>query len=192
MSRAELIALVGAQAQRIAGQDSQISLMAGQIADLVERNESLVEQSLQLVARLARVEYLLSRNSGNSSSPPSKDDDPGRTPPKPKQPGGGAGRKKGKQPGAAGSNLAWRDTPDDQRDRFPQGRCECGTARRIWAWSTATSSTSRPAVDTVPARSHLTHPATPTSHPAPVPAGRFTLRNYKKRLEYPVNVCRSP
>jgi len=127
MSRAELIALVGAQAQRIAGQDSQISLMAGQIADLVERNESLVEQNAQLVARLARVEYLLSRNSGNSSSPPSKDDDPGRTPPEPKQPGGGAGRKKGKQPGAAGSNLAWRDTPDDQRDRFPQGRCECGT-----------------------------------------------------------------
>lgn len=112
MSRAELIALVGAQ--------------DAQIADLLARNESLVEQNAQLAARLARVEYLLSRNSGNSSNPPSKDDDPGRTPPKPKQSGGGSGRERGKQPGAAGSNLAWRDVPDDQQDRFPQGPCECG------------------------------------------------------------------
>ena len=105
MSRAELIALVGAQAQQIV---------------------ELTEQNAQLAARLARVEYLLSRNSGNSSSPPSKDDEPGRTPPKPKQSGGGSGRERGKQPGAAGSNLAWRDAPDDQQDRFPQGPCECG------------------------------------------------------------------
>ncbi|MCA1672585.1 MAG: IS66 family transposase, partial [Actinobacteria bacterium] len=32
----------------------------------------------------------------------------------------------GKQPGAAGANLAWTDTPDERTDRFPQGRCECG------------------------------------------------------------------
>src|SRR6266702_5305835 len=101
MSRAELIALVGVQAHRIAGQDAQISVMAGQVADLLERNESLVEQNAQLAARLARVEYLLSRNSGNSSSPPSKDDDLGRTPPKPKRRDDGSGRKRGKQPAAA-------------------------------------------------------------------------------------------
>ncbi|MGQ0775683.1 MAG: DUF6444 domain-containing protein [Pseudonocardiales bacterium] len=34
-----------------------------------------------LAARLAKLEYLLSRNSRNSSSPPSRDDDPGKTPP---------------------------------------------------------------------------------------------------------------
>ena len=33
---------------------------------------------------------------------------------------------KGKQPGASGANFAWLDRPDDQQDRFPQGRCECG------------------------------------------------------------------
>ncbi len=44
-------------------------------------------------------------------------------------------------------------------------------------------------MDTAPARGHLTHPATPTSHPAPAPASQFTLRNYRQRLEYPVNVC---
>jgi transposase len=113
MSRDELIVLVRRQ-------DAQISTMAAQIADLVEENE-------QLAARLARLEHLLSRNSGNSSSPPSKDDDPGRTPPdKPKRRGGGPTRKRGKQPGAPGANLAWTETPDAREDRFPQGRCECG------------------------------------------------------------------
>src|SRR5215204_5893269 len=114
MSRDELIGLVGEQARRIAA-------MAGQIADLMEANEALA-------ARLDRLEHLLSRNSGNSSSPPSKDDDPGRTPPpdKPKPGGGGPARRRGKQPGAPGANLAWRDSPDEGVDRFPEGVCECG------------------------------------------------------------------
>jgi transposase len=127
MSRDELVVLVGEQAARIAAQDArlvaadgQISAMAGQIADLIEANEALA-------AKLARLEHLLSRNSGNSSSPPSRDDDPGRTPPQEKRHrGGGPTRSKGKQPGAAGANLAWTDTPDERTDRFPQGRCECG------------------------------------------------------------------
>jgi transposase len=113
MSRDELIALVGRQA-------GQITAMAGQIADLSEANEVLA-------AKLARLEYLLSRNSKNSSSPPSRDGDPGRTPPQDKRRrGGGPRRSKGKQPGAPGANLAWTDTPDERTDRFPQGRCECG------------------------------------------------------------------
>jgi hypothetical protein len=58
--------------------------------------------------------------------PPSRDDDPGRTPPMAKKRRGGSKRPKGKQPGAPGANLAWVDRPDDQRDRFPQGRCACG------------------------------------------------------------------
>lgn len=113
MSRDELIAVVGRQA-------GQITAMAGQIADLSEANEVLA-------AKLARLEHLLSRNSKNSSSPPSRDDDPGRTPPQDnRRRGGGPTRSKGKQPGAAGANLAWTDTPDERTDRFPQGRCECG------------------------------------------------------------------
>ncbi|MGH3694306.1 MAG: DUF6444 domain-containing protein [Pseudonocardiaceae bacterium] len=112
MSRDELIVVVHCQV-------AQITAQAGQLAELMEANEALA-------GKLARLEHLLSRNSGNSSSPPSKDDDPGRTPPPPKGRGGGAKRSKGKQPGAPGSHLAWTDTPDDLRDRFPQGQCGCG------------------------------------------------------------------
>jgi hypothetical protein len=107
MSRDELIALVGVQVE--------------QIAVLRVMNDDLA-------AKLAKVEHLLSRNSGNSSMPPSTDDDPGRTPPavKPKRQAGGPKRSRGKQPGAPGANLAWVGRPDDQVDRFPRGRCECG------------------------------------------------------------------
>lgn len=114
MSRDELVELVRRQ-------DTQISAMASQVSELVEANELLA-------AQLARVEHLLSRNSGNSSMPPSKDDDPGKTAPpaKPQRGGGGRKRKRGKQPGAAGANLAWTDNPTKRVDRFPQGRCDCG------------------------------------------------------------------
>ena len=118
LSRDDLIALVGAQAERIAQQDGQISAMAAQVAELLETNEALA-------GKLARLEHLLSRNSGNSSSPPSKDDEPGKpAPDKAKRRGGGPTRKRGKQPGAPGANLAWTDTPDARTDRFPEGRCE--------------------------------------------------------------------
>lgn len=113
MSRDELITLV---AQR----DAQIAVMAGQLAELREANEVLA-------GKLARLEHLLSRNSKNSSSPPSKDDDPGKTPPQVgKRRGSGPRRSPGKQPGAAGANLAWTEAPDERSDRFPEGRCECG------------------------------------------------------------------
>jgi transposase len=127
LSRDELIALVEVQAARIACQDTQIASMAGQVADLMDANEALAVQNEDLATRLARLEHLLSRNSSNSSSPSSKDDDLGRTPPpEKKKKRGGAGRSKGKQRGATGSNLAWSDAPDDRRDRFPEGTCECG------------------------------------------------------------------
>jgi transposase len=106
LSREDLIALVRAQ--------------SGRIAELEEANS-------ELAAKLARLEHLLSRNSGNSSMPPSRDDDPGRSAPKPKRSGGGLKKPRGKQPGAPGANLAWRQVPDERIDRFPQGRCECGT-----------------------------------------------------------------
>jgi transposase len=114
MSREELIVVVRRQA-------GQITAMAGQLSELMETNEALA-------GKLARLEHLLSRNSGNSSSPPSKDDDPGKPAPpeKSKRDKGGPQRARGKQPGAPGTNLAWTENPDECRDRFPQGRCECG------------------------------------------------------------------
>jgi len=95
--------------------------MAGELAQLMEANEALA-------GKLARLEHLLSRNSGNSSNPPSKDDDPGKpAPPERNKRGrGGPKRPRGKQPGAPGSHLAWTDNPNERRDRFPEGRCDCG------------------------------------------------------------------
>jgi transposase len=107
MSRDELIVVVRRQ--------------AGQILELMEANEALA-------GKLARLEHLLSRNSGNSSNPPSRDDDPGKPAPpqRTKRGRGGPKRSRGKQPGAPGSHLAWTENPDDHRDRFPEGRCDCG------------------------------------------------------------------
>src|SRR5450631_4913156 len=81
----------------------------------------------KLAAKLARLELLLSRNSGNSSLPPSSYDQPG-----PRPPDGKAGRKRGggrspgKQPGAPGSHLAWSENPDETIPHFPDGACACG------------------------------------------------------------------
>ncbi len=114
MSRDELIVVVRRQAVQIAAQ-------AVQISGLIEANESLAD-------RLARLEHLLSRNSGNSSNPPSRDDDPGKPAlPEKRRGRGGPARKRGKQPGTPGTHLAWTDDPDEQRDRFPKGRCDCGS-----------------------------------------------------------------
>src|SRR6266705_6716566 len=99
MSRDELIALIGVRDERIARQDAQIAVLAGQVAELTAANEVLA-------AKLARLEHLLSRNSSNSASPPSKDDDAGTTPPPAKKRRGiGPATRRGKQPGATGSNL---------------------------------------------------------------------------------------
>jgi transposase len=120
MSRDELLVVVARQAERLEAQDRQIAEMAGQLAQLIEVNEALAD-------KLARLEQHHTRNSGNSSSPPSRDDDPGEpAAPENKRRGGDPGRARGKQPGAPGSHLAWTDDPHERRDRFPQGRCDCG------------------------------------------------------------------
>ena len=79
----------------------------------------------ELEERIARLERLISRNSGNSSMPPSADDLPGKKPPE-RKPQRGSGRKPGKQRGAPGAHLAWNDKPDKTADVFPEGSCQCG------------------------------------------------------------------
>lgn len=109
--------------------DDDLAVLAGVQGVLIEvleaRNSELSAQVAALEERLARLERLVSRNSGNSSMPPSADDLPGR-----KAPGqrkrGGTGKRPGKQPGAPGAHLAWRDDPDDARPLFPTGPCACG------------------------------------------------------------------
>ncbi|MFD0507319.1 DUF6444 domain-containing protein [Streptomyces chiangmaiensis] len=92
LSREELIVL----AQR---QDAQITLLATQLAELMEKFE-------QQAAELARLQHLLSRNSGNSSMPPSKDDGPGRATPRKERRAKPSGRAKGNSPARRGPRCA--------------------------------------------------------------------------------------
>jgi hypothetical protein len=59
----------------IAAQGRANAALAGRVAGLEVANA-------QLLARVERLERLVSRNSGNSLFPPSMDDQPGRTPPR--------------------------------------------------------------------------------------------------------------
>jgi transposase len=95
------------------------------------RDAVIAEQAAaigDLLARVERLERLVSRNSGNSSLPPSADDLPGRRPPAGRAARKGGKRKPGKQPGAPGSHLAWSQEPDDTVLHFPDGTCACGAA----------------------------------------------------------------
>jgi hypothetical protein len=110
-----------------AARNALIALLAAQNAALAARVAELEAANAELAARVARLERAGSRNSGNSSMPPSADDLPGRTPPA-SQPGRGkkARRRPGKQPGAPGSHLAWSQSPGRTVPHFPRGPCGCG------------------------------------------------------------------
>ena len=103
---------------------AELEDLAGELRDAVGAQ---ADQIAALREQVARLERALSRNSGNSSMPPSSDEVPGRTPPKKKdgraQPGGR--RRRGKQPGAAGAAMRW-EVPDDTIPHFPAGTCACG------------------------------------------------------------------
>ena len=84
-------------------------------------NAELKAQLAEQAEKIARLERLISRNSGNSSMPPSADDLPGKKPPERKGRRGGEKRKPGKQPGAPGAYLAWNDHPDKTDPAFSRG-----------------------------------------------------------------------
>jgi transposase len=102
--------------------DALIREQAERIAVLEELVAGLREQ-LETALRSA------SRNSGNSSMPPSSDDLPGRRPPARKERRAAERaekkRNRGKQPGAPGAAMRWRKA-DEVVDHFPQGSCGCG------------------------------------------------------------------
>jgi hypothetical protein len=93
--------------------------------------DSVIAEQARLIAdlqdRMTRLERALSRNSGNSSMPPSADDLPGRRPPSRqlRRADERAGRKRGKQPGAPGAAMSWA-VPDEVIDHYPAGACSCG------------------------------------------------------------------
>ena len=86
---------------------------------------ALKTQNAELAERVARLERLISRNSGNSSMPPSTDDLPGKKPPERTARRGG-GRKPGKQPGAPGAYLADQRAQAGRRGAADSGRAGCG------------------------------------------------------------------
>lgn len=102
----EVLAVSRAQAERIAVQDARIEAQDKRIAEL---------------------ERLLSRNSGNSSMPPSTDDLPGRKKPAQRGSSGGKGGSRGKRKGAPGSALEWCADPTRTLPHYPSGVCGCGS-----------------------------------------------------------------
>ena len=86
-----------------------------QLRDQAARLEEQDVQLRELQVELERLRRQVSRNSGNSSMPPSSDDLPGKTKP-PVKPARQAGRERGKQPGAKGSGLSRVADPDHVKD----------------------------------------------------------------------------
>ena len=106
-------ALIREQAQLIAAQAEKIAALEVVVADLREQLEAADRAG--------------SRNSGNSSMPPSSDDLPGRKPPRKQRRAAERAekRKRGKQPGSPGTSMTW-EVPDRTEDHHPGGACSCG------------------------------------------------------------------
>jgi transposase len=119
LSRQQLVAVCHAQAEVLSRLERRLDEQGRLIA-------SQVEQIGRLEAEVARLQRRLSRNSGNSSMPPSSDGTlPGTPVPEPK-PIPAAKRRRGRQPGAPGAALSWT-TPDRVLDHRPGGACRgCG------------------------------------------------------------------
>lgn len=102
-----------------------VAVLRAEVAELRAENLALREENLALRAENERLRRQVSRNSGNSSMPPSSDDQPGKPQPR-QQTMPGRGRSRGKQPGAPGTALAWSDSPDEVKPLYPAECGDCG------------------------------------------------------------------
>jgi hypothetical protein len=96
-------------------QEEKIAALEAVVADLREQMETLLRER--------------SRNSGNSSLPPSSDDAvPGRDQSRQQRRAAerSARKKRGKQPGSPGASMT-REVPDRTEEHYPRGTCPCGT-----------------------------------------------------------------
>jgi transposase len=102
---------------------------------LLMRIGELIEANRRLEARVADLERRLSRNSQNSSMPPSAD--PPTAPPRPQAPV--SGRRPGGQSGHAGKNrkLLPLEQVDEIHDHWPQRCRRCGHAFPSEEWADA-------------------------------------------------------
>ena len=91
---------------QLAARDAEVTGLHGQVAAKASRG---------LMDRIARLERAVSRNSGNSSMPPSGDDTPGRKPPRKQRRAGGARRGEEAQPRQAARGAGSGDDLDRSR-----------------------------------------------------------------------------
>ncbi len=112
-----------------AARDADLRAQLAEFTGLREELRARAAEAAELRDRVARLERIISRNSGNSSMPPSGDDAPGRKPPRRQRRAqereDAKKRKRGKQPGAPGAAMCWAE-PGDTRDHYPEGACACG------------------------------------------------------------------
>ena len=122
-------ALCAARDEEIAQLQDQLAARHAEVTELREQAAAQDGELADLKDRIARLERAVSRNSGNSSMPPSGDDTPGRKPPRKQrrqaERDAAKKRSRGKQPGAPGAAMTWT-VPDDTRDYYPEGTCACG------------------------------------------------------------------
>jgi transposase len=156
-------ALIREQAQVIAAQAEKVTALEAVVADLRE----------QLVA----AGRAGSRNSGNSSMPPSSDDLPGRKQPRKRRRAAERAerKKRGKQPGSPGASMAW-EVPDRTESHFPEGACPCGLDLADAADLGAARSYQQEEIPAAPAERvqhdlHGVRCACGRTHAAPRPAG---------------------
>lgn len=117
--------LIREQAERIGKQQRRLAAQAERIAAL----EAVIAD---LRGQLEAAQRAGSRNSGNSSMPPSTDDLTGRKPPRKQRRAAERAEKKrtrGKQPGSPGTSMTW-EIPDRTKDHYPEGSCSCGQSTR--------------------------------------------------------------
>jgi transposase len=134
LSRQQLAAICYAQTDLLAQQARRLEEQAGQLAQLRV-------ELVQVRDEVARLRRRLSRNSGNSSMPPSSDGvQPGVPLPQPPA-GPAAARPRGRQRGAPGSALRWAQhaVVEDHRAHGPCAGCgadlaDAASARVVRAW----------------------------------------------------------
>jgi len=147
------------------------------IRQQAERIAALEAVVADLRERLGALERAGSRNSGNSSLPPSSDDRPGQGQPRKQRRAAerAAKKRQGKQPGSPGASMSW-EVPDRTKDHYPEGSCSCGADLAGAADLGVSRSFQQEEVPAAPAQRvqhdlHRVRCACGREHAAPRPAG---------------------
>ena len=112
-----------ARDEQIAQLQQQLAVRDAEVTGLRDQAAAQDGELAELKDRIARLERAVSRNSGNSSMPPSGDDTLRRPPRKQRRQAERDAAKErvaGKQPGVPGAAMTWT-VPDDTFGYYPGG-----------------------------------------------------------------------